>query len=395
MKTLQLKAGKDKAVRQHHPWVFSGALENIKNQPSQGEIVKLVNSKGEFLAYGYFNDQSKIMVRAIEWNEQESVNDNWWKNKLEKAVKRRVDLFNSTDTDSFRIVYSEADGLPGLIVDKYADYLVVQILTVGIEAHKEIIINSLNELLKPKGIYERSDASARSLEGLKASNGLLKGTEPEEFTEIKENGLTFVVNIADGQKSGYFLDQRVTRKIVGNYCKNLQVLDCFCYAGGFTLNAKKAGAKSVISVDSSSLAIDMVKRNHEVNGISFKDEELVRGDVNTTLRRFLQEKKKFDLIILDPPKLAPNRSAVDRALRAYKDLNLQALKILEPGGLLATFSCSGGIELSMLKQAVAWAALDAGKEVQFIEQFIQPADHPVLASFPESEYLKGLLCRVL
>ena len=395
MKTLQLKAGKDKAVRQHHPWVFSGALENIKNQPSQGEIITLVNSKGEFLAYGYFNDQSKIMVRAIEWNEQETVNDNWWRNKLEKAVKRRADLFNNADTNSFRIVYSEADGLPGLIVDKYADYLVVQILTVGIEAHKEIIINSLNDLLKPKGIYERSDASARSLEGLKASNGLLMGREPEEFTKIKENGLTFVVNIADGQKSGYFLDQRVTRKIVGEYCKNLNVLDCFCYAGGFTLNAKKAGAKSVISVDSSPLAIDMVKRNHEANGQGFKDEELVRGDVNTTLRRFQQEKRKFDLIILDPPKLAPNRSAVDRALRAYKDLNLQALKILEPGGLLATFSCSGGIELSMLKQAVAWAALDAGKEVQFIEQFIQPSDHPVLTSFPESEYLKGLLCRVL
>lgn len=296
MKTIQLKAGKEKAVKQHHPWVFSGAIDHIKTNPNAGEIIKLVNSKGDFLAYGYYNDQSKITVRAIEWNEEHIVDDNWWKNKLERAINRRSDLFKSTDTDSFRLVYSEADGLPGLIVDKYADYLVVQILTVGIEARKAIIVDALNAILKPKGIYERSDASARSLEGLKASNGLLAGSEPEEFTQIKENGLTFVVNIPDGQKSGYFLDQRVTRKAIAEYCKNLDVLDCFCYAGGFTLNAKKVGAKSVISVDSSPLAIEMVKRNHQANEIGFKEEDLVRGDVNTTLRRFQQENKNSILL---------------------------------------------------------------------------------------------------
>ncbi|POY36902.1 class I SAM-dependent rRNA methyltransferase [Solitalea longa] len=395
MKTLQIKAGKDKAVKQHHPWVFSGALETIKQNPEQGEIIKLVNAKNEFLAYGYFNNLSKIMVRAIEWNEETQVDDQWWKEKIKASVNRRQHLLNSKDTNSFRLIYSEADGLPGLIVDKYADHLVVQVLTVGIEVRKQLIAEYLFELVKPTGIYERSDATARSLEGLKASNGLLIGIEPAEFTEITENGLKFVVNIADGQKSGYFLDQRNTRKRVADYAKELNVLDCFCYAGGFTLNAKKAGAKSVMSVDSSALAIDMVRRNHKANDITFLEDELIKGDSNNTLRRFQEENRNFDLIILDPPKLAPSRSAVDRALRAYKDLNLQALKLLGKGGLLATFSCSGGVELGMLKQAVAWAALDAGKEVQFIEQFGHPEDHPILASFPESEYLKGVMCRVI
>ncbi|MCO4293394.1 class I SAM-dependent rRNA methyltransferase [Solitalea sp. MAHUQ-68] len=395
MKTLQLKAGKDKAVKQHHPWVFSGALETIKQTPDQGEIVRLINSKNEFLAYGYFNKLSKIAVRAIEWVEELEVDDQWWKGKIKASIDRRQNLLTSTDTNSFRLIYSEADGLPGLIVDKYADYLVMQVLTVGTEVRKQLIASYLFELLKPTGIYERSDATARSLEGLKASNGLLIGKEPQEFTEITENGLKFVVNIADGQKSGYFLDQRNTRKRVSDYANGLNVLDCFCYAGGFTLNARKAGAKSVTSVDSSALAIDMVRRNHQANGIDYSENELVKGDSNATLRRFQEENRNFDLIILDPPKLAPSRSAVDRALRAYKDLNLQALKILKSGGLLATFSCSGGVELNMLKQAVAWAALDAGKEVQFIEQFGHPEDHPILASFPESEYLKGVMCRIV
>ncbi|UKJ07570.1 class I SAM-dependent rRNA methyltransferase [Solitalea lacus] len=395
MKTLQLKAKKDKALCQHHPWVFSGALEPIKHQPESGEIVKLISAKGDFLAYGYYNQNSKISVRAIEWNEEIKVNDGWWKEKIESALKRRKHLSAAKNHDSYRLIYSEADGLPGLIVDKYADYLVIQVLTVGIEVRKQLIAETLFDLLKPIGIYERSDATARSLEGIKTSNGLLLGTEPPEFTTIIENDLKFVVNIADGQKSGYFLDQRTTRKRVAAYAQNLNVLDCFCYAGGFTLNAKNAGAKSVISVDSSALAIEMVRRNHQANDIPFSEEELIKGDANTTLRRFQQENRAFDLIILDPPKLAPSRSMVDRALRAYKDLNLQALKLLKKGGLLATFSCSGGVELSMLKQAVAWAALDAGKEVQFIEVFGQPEDHPILASFPESEYLKGLMCRIV
>ena len=395
MKSVCISKGKEKAVKNHHPWVFSGAISKTIGQPNQGEIVKIQDSQDQFLAFGYYNQSSKITVRAIEWNEKINIDDNWWKDKLTQAIERRKSLLISKETDSVRLIYSEADGIPGLIVDKYADYLVMQVLTAGVELQKNLITNHLNDLLKPKGIFERSDAKSRSLEGLKPSNGLLSGAIPPELLEIKENGLTFLVNIADGQKSGYFLDQRENRKLAANYAKGLSILDCFCYSGGFSLNAHKAGAKSIMSIDSSALAINTLKQNYKANHIAFDQNNLIEADVNNTLRRFQTEKREFDFIILDPPKLAPTRATVEKAQRAYKDLNLQALKLLQPGGLLATFSCSGGIDIDLFKQIISWAALDAGKELQIIEQFTQPSDHPIRASFPESEYLKGLLCRVI
>ncbi|SMO58250.1 class I SAM-dependent rRNA methyltransferase [Solitalea koreensis] len=395
MKSVRISKGKEKAVKNHHPWVFSGAINSAIGQPNQGEVVKIINSADQFLAYGYYNKSSKITVRAIEWNEETKIDDNWWKDRITQAITRRKSLLTLEDTDSVRLIYSEADGIPGLIVDKYADFLVMQVLTAGVELQKKLITDHLYALLKPKGIFERSDAKSRSLEGLKPSNGLLAGEMPPELLEINENGLTFLVNIADGQKSGYFLDQRENRKIAAKYAKGLSVLDCFCYSGGFSLNAHKAGAKSIVSIDSSALAIKTVKQNYKANQITFNENDLIEADVNATLRRFQTEKREFDFIILDPPKLAPTRATVDKAQRAYKDLNLQALKLLQPGGLLATFSCSGGIDIDLFKQIISWAALDAGKELQIIEQFNQPSDHPIRTSFPESEYLKGLLCRVI
>ncbi len=395
MHSVKLKKGKEKAVRQLHPWVFSGAIDQIKGKPENGDIIMVIDSNNDFLAYGFFNSKSRVAVRLLEWNLETEINESWWRRKIKIAVKHRDEL-NTEDTNTYRLIFSEADFLPGLIVDRYADFLSVQILTSGIENIKHIILDELQELLSPKGIFDRSDASARAHEGMEASSGgILLGTEPPEFVSVKENGIFYQVNIAEGQKSGFYCDQRDNRKWVADHVKGKKVLDCFSYSGGFSLNAMAKGAKEVISVDSSAPALDTLKRNMEINDFNSIPHRLIQSDVNKQLRAFREVNEKFDVIILDPPKYAPSRSALTKASRAYKDLNRMAMLLLNEGGLLATYSCSGAVDISMFKQIIAWAALDAGKEVQFIQQFSQPADHPVRSSFPEGEYLKGLLCRVM
>ena len=395
MHSVKLKKGKEKAVRQLHPWVFSGAIDQIKGNPENGDIIRVTDSNNDFLAYGFFNSKSRVAVRLLEWNLETEINESWWRRKIKIAVKHRDEL-NTEDTNTYRLIFSEADFLPGLIVDRYADFLSVQILTSGIENIKHIILDELQQLLSPKGIFDRSDASARAHEGMEASSGgILLGTEPPEFVGVKENGIFYQVNIAEGQKSGFYCDQRDNRKWVADHVKGKKVLDCFSYSGGFSLNAMAKGAKEVISVDSSALALDTLKRNMELNNFNNIPHRLIQSDVNKQLRAFREVNEKFDVIILDPPKYAPSRSALTKASRAYKDLNRMAMLLLDEGGLLATYSCSGAVDISMFKQIIAWAALDAGKEVQFIQQFSQPADHPVRSSFPEGEYLKGLLCRVM
>ena len=395
MHSVKLKKGKEKAVRQLHPWVFSGAIDQIKGNPDNGDIIRVTDSNNDFLAYGFFNSKSRVAVRLLEWNLETEINESWWRRKIKIAVKHRDEL-NTEDTNTYRLIFSEADFLPGLIVDRYADFLSVQILTSGIENIKHIILDELQQLLSPKGIFDRSDASARAHEGMEASSGgILLGTEPPEFVSVKENGIFYQVNIAEGQKSGFYCDQRDNRKWVADHVKDKKVLDCFSYSGGFSLNAMAKGAKEVISVDSSAPALDTLKRNMEINDFNSIPHRLIQSDVNKQLRAFREVNEKFDVIILDPPKYAPSRSALTKASRAYKDLNRMAMLLLEEGGLLATYSCSGAVDIGMFKQIIAWAALDAGKEVQFIQQFSQPADHPVRSSFPEGEYLKGLLCRVL
>ena len=394
MYSIRLKKGKEKAVRQLHPWVFSGAIDQVKGAPENGDIVMVTDNNNNFLAYGFFNDKSRVAVRLLEWNMETEINEDWWRNKIAKAVKNREILYNA-GTNTYRLIFSEADFIPGLIVDRYADFLSVQILTSGIERIKHVIIDELQKLLDPKGIFDRSDASARAHEGMEASSGgILSGLEPPEFVSVEENGIFYHVNIADGQKSGFYCDQRDNRSRVAELSRGKKVLDCFSYSGGFSLNAFRAGASEVVSVDSSALALETLKRNIEINNFTNIPHRLLQSDVNKQLRTFREQNEKFDLIILDPPKYAPSRSALTKASRAYKDLNRLAMLLLNEGGLLATFSCSGAVDISMFKQILAWAALDAGKEVQFIEQYAQPADHPVRSSFPEGEYLKGLLCRV-
>jgi len=390
-----LKKGKEKAVLHRHPWVFSGAIERVKGKPENGEIVRLTDAKGGFMAYGFYNDQSRVALRLLEWDETVEVNEAWFREKVAVAVASRSGLLADGSTNTCRLIFSESDYLPGLIVDKYADHLAVQVLTSGIEKMMPVIIDELQRLLNPKSIFDKSDASSRSHEGMETQNTVLAGNHPPDRVEVKENGIIYNINIAEGQKSGFYCDQRDNRRILASHAKGKKVLDCFCYTGGFTLNSLQSGASSVTTVDSSVLAIDTLKENVALNKFDATKVTSIPSDVNKQLRKFREEGEFFDIVILDPPKYAPSRSSLDKASRAYKDLNRLGMLLLNKGGLLATFSCSGAMDLETFKQVLAWAALDAGKQVQFIHQFCQPEDHPVRASFPEGEYLKGLLCRVL
>lgn len=390
-----LKKGKEKAVHQKHPWVFSGAIDKVKGNPLNGEVIKVLAADQSFLAYGYYNGQSRVAVRLLEWEEDNIIDKAWYEVRLKDAIASRAHLLSDQQTNTCRLVFSEADYLPGLIVDKYADYLSLQILSAGMDNVKAELIEILIAELNPVGIFDKSDANARTHENLEVSQGLLWGETPPEFIEVKENGVRYHINIADGQKSGFYCDQRDNREILAAYTKDKEVLDCFCYSGGFTLNSLKHGAKHVTSVDSSALAMETLKHNLGLNDFMEHQQTSVQSDVNKQLRVFKEDGKLFDVIVLDPPKYAPSRSALDRAARAYKDLNRLGMLLLKKGGILATYSCSGAVDLETFKQIIAWAALDAGREVQIIKQFHQPEDHPVRISFPEGEYLKGLLLRVL
>jgi 23S rRNA (cytosine1962-C5)-methyltransferase len=389
-----LKKGKEKAVLQRHPWVFSGAIEKVKGKPANGDVVQLLNAQGEFMAYGFYNDQSRVTLRLLEWNKDVQVDEAWFREKVAIAVKSR-DSILANGTNTCRLIFSESDYLPGLIVDKYAGHLAVQVLTSGIQNVMPVIIDELKKLLNPESISDKSDNASRAHEGLaEAENKVLAGSPPPELVEVLENNVVYGINITEGQKSGFYCDQRDNRHVLAMHAKNKKVLDCFCYTGGFTLNSLKEGAASVTSVDSSALAIETLAENIRLNKLDATKHTAIKSDVNTQLRKFRDEGEKFDVIVLDPPKYAPSRSALTRASRAYKDLNRLGMLLLNEGGLLATYSCSGAMDMETFKQVIAWAALDAGKQVQFIYQFHQPEDHPVRASFPEGEYLKGLLCRV-
>ncbi|MES2455074.1 MAG: class I SAM-dependent rRNA methyltransferase [Bacteroidota bacterium] len=389
-----LKKGKEKAAILRHPWIFSGALDKIKGKPENGEVVAVRSADKEFLAYAYYNDQSRVALRLLEWDENTVIDQNWYRQKLKNAIASRSHVLNE-NTNTCRLVFSEADFLPGLIVDKYDNFLSLQVLSAGIEAVQADIISILVDELNPAGIFDKSDAGARKHENLEPVQGLLWGENPPEFIEVRENGIKYHINIAEGQKSGFYCDQRDNRQILAAYTKDKTVLDCFCYSGGFTLNSLQQGAAQVTSVDSSALALETLQHNLGLNGFDAARQISIQSDVNKQLRVFKEQGQQFEVVVLDPPKYAPSRSALDRAARAYKDLNRLGMLLLKPGGTLATFSCSGAVDMETFKQIIAWAALDAGREVQIIKQFNQPEDHPIRVSFPEGEYLKGLLLRVL
>lgn len=393
MNNVYLKAQREKSLKNRHPWIFKSAVKPADFEP--GEIVRLCLSSGEPAALAFYNPHSQICLRIFSWNPEEEPDRNFWKEKIRSAVAARSFLLEDRGiTDSCRMIFGEADGMPGLVADLYGEYLSVQFLTAGMDRMKPLITELLAEEIKPKGIYEKSDADMRKLEGLKTSEGLLWGEEMPGVYSIRENGIRFSLDLSKGQKTGFYLDQRDNRRKTARWAKDLHVLDAFCYAGGFAFNSWRAGAKSLTCVDSSGPALEILKANRELNGIPEEAIRIVEDNAFDFLRKENKEGKSYDMIILDPPKLAPTKIHAEKAMRAYKDLNLQGMKLVKRGGILATFSCSGGISLQDLKMACAWASVDAGRTVTVLEVLSQPADHPVALHYPESEYLKGLILRV-
>jgi 23S rRNA (cytosine1962-C5)-methyltransferase len=386
-----LKANRDKPLRQKHPWVFSGALDRIDAAIVDGDVVDVVTSQGEFLARGYLNRKSQIAVRVLTWDEQEAIDEGFWARRLGVAISWRV----MGEHEARRLVNAESDGLPGLVVDRYGEWLILQSLTLGSEKFKPIIVQQLHKILRPAGIYERSDVDVRQKEGLPQTSGMLAGEEPPDRVEVEENGYRYLVDVKRGHKTGFYLDQRENRKKIQAYVDRAEVLNLFSFSGGFAVSALKAGAKSVVNVDSSAGALQLAKENLRLNSFSTSDTDFVEADVFSYLRQLRAEQRMFDVIIADPPKLAQSQGQIERAARAYKDLNLIALQLLKPGGRLITFSCSGLILPDLFQKIVFSAAVDAKRDAQIIERLSQSSDHPVLLSFPEGEYLKGLVCRVL
>ncbi|MBI5789227.1 MAG: class I SAM-dependent rRNA methyltransferase [Candidatus Schekmanbacteria bacterium] len=373
-----------------HPWIFSGAIAQVDGAPVSGDLVKLVSQQGEFLGVGHYSQASQIRVRLLERGEV-TIDTDWWRKKLQAAIENRRSLSDS----ACRLINAESDYLPGLIVDRYGDFLVLQALTAGIDRIKAQLAGQLLELLPQiQGVYERSDVEVRKLEGLPFCNGVLLGDNPPERLKIQEGEYQFWVEIKTGQKTGFFLDQRTNRKSVAQYASGRDVLDGFCYSGGFAVSVLRAGAKSLTAVDSSANALELAKENLKLNNLDSAAVELVEDNAFQLLRKFRDRGRSFDMVILDPPKLAPTRAHVQKATRAYKDINLLALKLLNPGGILVTFSCSAGIDANLFKEILRWAAQDAGREAQILNQLSQDSDHPIRLSFPESEYLKGLILRV-
>ncbi|NOZ00132.1 MAG: methyltransferase domain-containing protein [Chloroflexi bacterium] len=389
MPALILKPGREKALLRRHPWVFSGALARVEGDPGMGETVDVLDSKGGFLARAAYSPHSQIRARVWTFDPAEAVDADFFRRRLDAAIRARQHL--APATNAYRLVHAESDRLPGLIVDRYGGVLVVQSLTAGVERWKETLADLLLDLTGLQDICERSDADVRTLEGLTARVGALRGAPPE-MVEIREYGLEFRVDIARGHKTGFYLDQRANRHRVGQLAAGRQVLNCFCYTGGFTVHALAGGAESVVSVDTSADALALGRENVALNGQQADRCEWIEGDVFKELRKFRDARRAFDLIVLDPPKFAPTVAQVKHAARGYKDINLLAFKLLRPGGVLVTFSCSGGVDASLFQKIVAGAALDAGVHAQIIERLSQGADHPVALNFPEGAYLKGLVC---
>jgi 23S rRNA (cytosine1962-C5)-methyltransferase len=390
---IVLKEGREKSLLRRHPWIFSGAVERVDGAPHNGDTVPVRDALGNFLAWAAYNAGSQITARVWSWLEAEIIDANFFARRINSALALRHSLKLNHKSTGMRLIHAESDGLPGLVVDQYGDVLVMQIGSAGIEHWRETIADILQSLCQPTCIYERSDSDSRALEGLEIRNGVLRGALPESV-EVIEHGLRFAVDVAAGQKTGFYLDQRDNRELTGTLAQDKEVLNCFCYTGGFSLYALRGGAKSVLSIDASEEALQLAQQNVQLNDLDVARAEWRCDDVFTALRKLRDQNRKFDLIILDPPKFAPTAAFAEKAARGYKDINLLGFKLLNPGGLLFTYSCSGGISDELFQKIVAGAALDAGVDAQIIKKLYAAPDHPVLLSFPEGAYLKGLLLRL-
>ena len=391
-KKIILKPGREKSVLLRHPWIFSGAIAQVVGDPDSGETVSLCASDGEPLAKAAYSPHSSIRARVWSFNPAASVNADFFRKRLHQAIQLREKLRVARESSAYRLVYAESDGIPGVIIDRYGEVLVIQLLTSGAEYWRDTIVNQVVELVKPQCVVERSDVDVRELEGLPLRKGILAGSLPESLIEIKENKLRFLVDVLNGQKTGFFLDQRHNRCYLQNLAEGREVLNCFSYSGAFSVYALAGGASSVLAVETSEGALELAAKNLIVNGLDAARHESMAADVFHALRKLRDQSRAFDLVILDPPKFAPTAAQAERAARGYKDINLLALKLLRPGGLLFTFSCSGGISADLFQKIVTGAALDAGVNARIVARLAQAPDHPIALSFPESAYLKGLVC---
>ncbi len=392
---VRLKPGRERSVLRRHPWVFSGAVADVQGAPQPGATVEVTDFAGAWVARGAYSPQSQIRVRLWTWEKDEPVDAAFVAARLERAVARRRALDDDGRTNAYREVHAESDGLPGVIVDRYAGFRVVQLLSAGAEYWRQAVVDALSSHGSGDGVYERSDVSVRELEGLAQRTGVMTGVEPPTRVEIVEQGVAYLVDVRGGQKTGFYLDQRENRARLRRHLGGQSVLNAFAYTGGFTVAALMGDAASVLSLDSSAEALELARDNVRLNALPEAACEWLEGDAFAELRKLRDRAASFDVIVLDPPRFAATAAQAERAARGYKDINLLAFKLLRPGGRLYTFSCSGGVSAELFEKIVAGAAADAGTEAVIVEWLGQPFDHPVSLSFPEGRYLKGLVCQRL
>ncbi|HIE0363847.1 23S rRNA (cytosine(1962)-C(5))-methyltransferase RlmI [Serratia marcescens] len=392
---LHLAKGREKSLLRRHPWVFSGAVQRVEGKAHSGETIDILDSQGKWLARGAYSPESQIRARVWTFQQDEEVNIDFFIRRLQQAQSWRDWVAQRDGLDGYRLIAGESDGLPGITIDRFQNFLVLQLLSAGAEYQRPALLSALQHCYPECSIYDRSDVAVRKKEGLPLAQGPVLGDLPPELLPITEHGMKLLVDIQQGHKTGFYLDQRDSRLAARNYSAGRRVLNCFSYTGAFAVSALMGGCAQVISVDTSQAALDIAKQNVELNKLDLNKAEFVRDDVFQLLRNYRAQGEKFDLIIMDPPKFVENKNQLASACRGYKDINMLALQLLNPGGILLSFSCSGLMPTDLFQKILADAAVDAGRDVQFIEQFRQAADHPVIATYPEGLYLKGFACRVM
>lgn len=394
--SLILLPGKERSLLRHHPWIFAGAIAKIQGKPGAGSTVAVLSDSGKFIGRAAYSPTSQIRARIWSWDETEPIDHAFFKRKIATALDYRQRWIKNTT--AVRLIFGEADGLPGLIVDRYDDTLVAQFLSAGVEFWKDALVEILVSQTGCQRVYERSDASVREREGLPQTKGLIWGEAAPGPITATENSIRYIIDVLGGHKTGFYIDQRDNRQWVAELAQGKRVLNMFSYTGGFSLAALKGGASSVLSVDSSGDALALAKEQARLNGFDESRAQWIDADAFETLRRFRAEGQKFDLVILDPPKFAPSAQHLPRAKKAYKDINRTAMQLLEPKGLLLTFSCSGAMDLQLFEQVIAGSAMEASTHLndpragfRILKVLSSGMDHPKLTSFPEGDYLKGLM----
>ncbi len=385
---------REKSILRKHPWIYSKAIKKVKGSVGLGDTVDVFSADGKWLARGAYSPQSQIRIRIWTYDQNEQIDQDFFDRKIARAKAVRTDVVQRQGLSGYRLVAAESDGLPGVTIDKYDNLIVCQLLSAGAERFKSNIVNALQRHFPEHLIYERSDVDVRKKEGLPLTTGPLSGELTDPETVIDENGLKILVDVIKGHKTGFYLDQRDSRAALEKYVDGKTVLNCFCYTGTFSLYALRGNCAKVTNVDVSQTALDTAKRNVELNQLDLSKVDFVQQDVFKLLREYREQKKTFDVIVLDPPKFVDSKANLTSACRGYKDINMIAMSLLNPGGYLLTFSCSGLMETGLFQKVVADAALDARKDVYFVERLSQAQDHPIASFYPEGFYLKGLVCKV-